>query len=227
MEGNSHPAPGAEPELDPTDTPPGEPVDEAPAPTSEDKSAAESDLRLAQAEYTKGQQTIAAIRLELGLDRKATRDDVLAAIRARAVATDEGDPAPEADPRLAEYEARAFAAELRVQDAIYTPIFGGEFATKGLELANTLRTTNDPEELMGALAAFVESYRGGGADPAAGASAAEGDQSDRPPADVGLPEGDQGPSASTSPAVRRGQESGTVSAVRAAFESARAAATRR
>jgi hypothetical protein len=192
--------------------PPAEPA-APPAPaTTPDQPAAEPDLNLAQAEYTRSQQTIAAIRAELGLDKKATREQVMEALRTRVSgepADDEGEPP---DPRIAAAEERAFSAELRVQAAIYTPIYGSEFASKALEAVNVVRQTNDPEEIFAAMSAFVDAYRAPVAPvdaPAAGAPAT-------PPADTGLPEGDQAPSARPVPSAGR-RESGTVGAVREIF----------
>lgn len=233
MEGNAPPAPGAElePGADgtPAAAPPAtaEPVAPPDPEPSADQSAAEPDSRIAQAEYTRSQQTIAAIRQELGLDRKATREQVLEALRARTAAPspdDDSEPAPPPDPRYAELEERARTAEFRVQEAIYSPILGAGITTRVIDLANTLRTTDDPEELMGAVAAFIEDSRPKAAAPSD--QPVPGAAAPAAPPDIGLPEGDQGPSARPSPTAGR-RESGVVTAVRGLFRDAAEAATTR
>lgn len=206
-----------------SDTPPAaaaEPVAPAAPEAPADQSAAVADDRLAQAEYTRSQQAFSQLRTELGLDKKATREQVLEAVRAlRSAPAGDGEEAPEADPRIVEAEQRAFAAELRVQEAIYTPLYGAQFGPKGLDLINGVRQTNDPEELFTLLAGFIEDFRqSASSEPAAPAEPAPAST----PPDIGLPEGD-GPAASArpAPASARGRESGVVGAVRAAFAAAR------
>ena len=234
MEGNSTPTPDAQLEPAAGGTPPTTPAVAAAEPVAPpapelgaDQSAAEPDALIAQAEYTRSQQTIAAIRQELGLDRKATREQVIEAVRQRAAAVADPDaPKQEAiDPRLAAAEERAFVAELRVQEAVYAPLFGQGFTARALELTNTLRQTNDPEDMMGAIAAFIEGSR-----PVTAAATSEppapgdGAPAAAPP-DIGLPEGDQGPSARPVPTAGR-RESGVVGAIRGIFAEAGASNAR-
>lgn len=197
-----------------------EPVEEPEAVEEADQPAAEPDLALGQAEYTRSQQAFSALKAELGLDKRATREEVLAAIKAlKAQPADEDGEYEddEPDPRVVEAEQRAFLAELRVSAAVYGP----EFTNDALELTNLLRSTNDPNEIMVAIAAFRDAHSGGAQAPA---------QVDEEPADevdpnvvpppVGLSEGDAGPSARqaiSASAARR--ESGAQSAVRGIFES--------
>lgn len=219
MEGNAGTTPDEPIEPGQVDTPPpAEPVAPPAAATAADQPAAEPNLQVAQAEYTRSQQTIAVMRDKLGLDRKATREQVLEAFEARIAAPavegeGEGDDRTE---REKEADARAFAAEFRVQDAIYTPIYGEGFAQKVIDLANLTRTTNDPEQLVQAVASFIEEHRQAGATEPAAEPVADGAPA-APPADVGLPEGDQGPSARPVTAAGPRRESGTVGAVREIF----------
>jgi len=152
------------------------------------------------------------------LDRKATRDEVIAAVQALKAAPSE----PEVDDRTDREKAadeRAFTAELRVQEAIYAPLYGKDVTARVIELANTLRTTNDPAEWMTAVSALVDNARAAGS-PAPAPAAGEGGQNPaEPPGDIGLPEGDQAPSARPVPSAGR-RESGIVGAVRGIFAEA-------
>lgn len=207
--------PDAALETDPADTPPGEPVDQTTAEAPADQPAAEPET-FGQAEYTKAQQVFSALRAEWGLDRRATREEILEEARARkvpAATEDEDEEADiEVDPRIAEAENRAFAAELRVAQAVY----GDTFTTDALELTNLLRTNDDPNEIMVAIAAFRDKH----STAQVAAPVVEPEQSGAPrvPAPVGLSEGDSGPSARqaiTASAGRR--ESGAQQAIRGIF----------
>lgn len=212
----------AAPEAAPDTPPPAEPVETPEVEAPADQPAAEPDRALGQAEYTRSQQAFSALKAELGLDRHASREDVLAAVAALRGQpggddTDDEDE-PEVDPRVAEANERAFRAELRVSAAIY----GQDFTDAALELTNFARTTDDPTELMTAFAAFRD--RWGAAAAAATTAAGSTDDAsaatdpNAPPAPVGLSEGDPGPSAR--PPLNASQakrESGPIGAVRGIF----------
>lgn len=217
-------------ELDPNDdaTPEADEADEeqGDAEEIEDRpdtsAAAPTDPRLAQAEFTRSQQAFADLKKQLGLPKTASREEVAAAVTAlqNAPAThDESDDellAPEIAERLTAAEQRAFDAELRVASAIY----GQDFTTDAVDVIDTLRTTNDPTQLMSALHGLILKY--GAAE--AGAGGAETTQDDETttdqPLDIGTSEGDRGGSVQTTTAQSRGRESGVVSAVRGIFKAA-------
>lgn len=230
--------PDAPPAPAPSDTPPpAEPAAPAAAAAPEGEPAAPPDpapvadqptadpARIAQAEYTRGQQAFAALRQELGLEGKPSRDEIVAAVRAlreqaTAAAGEIEDEEPD-DPRFAEArqqareaEERAFAAEVRYQSALY----GEEFTKEAIALVNLTRQSNDPVELITAVAAFRDKWGSpepGGPPPAP----APGAPTPPAPGDIGLSEGDQGPSASTQQPSGGRRESGVVSAVRGIFAS--------
>jgi len=210
-------------ELDPTaadDTPETEPVDQPEDGAPEDQSAAEPDRAIGQAEYTRSQQAFSALKANLGLPRNASREDVLAAVESlREERGDEGDDdQPEPDPYVVELEQRAFQAELRAVGAIY----GQDFTDSALETINLLRTTDDPNELLVAMAAFRDQWGSGAQAPAAsgdeGDEGAEGEPVVPPMA--GLPDdsGPSGPQPISASAARK--ESGAVQAIRGLFEQA-------
>jgi hypothetical protein len=186
----------------------------------EDTPAAEPSDRLALAEFTRSQQAFAELKRELGLDKKATRDEVLAAVRAIREAPATGDESddeePPEDPRIAEAERRAFDAEMRVQAAIY----GDAAAQDAISVIDTLRTTNDPSELMTALHGWALQHVGQAAGAAEPAAAATDEGTTDQPLDIGTSEGDRGPSANAA-TTPRGRESGVVGAVRGLFQAAR------
>lgn len=187
------------------------PADQQPAPAAP----------ATQAEYTRAQQWAAGLRTELGLGKDAKRDDVIAAVQALKVRAEQA-PAPvtteDEDPRIAEANARAFRAEVRVQAAIY----GEDFTMDAIELINKARTSSDAEELITALAAFRDAHPpDGGAAPAAPATE-PAPAAAAAPTDTGLSEGDATSARQTPPAGRR--EPGAVSAVRGLFKQAAEAA---
>lgn len=180
------------------------------------------DSRIAQAEYTRATQLAATIRRELGLPKTATQAEVTAAIAAlKAPPRTEDDE--EVDPRVAEYEARARAAELQLTAAIY----GQEFTEASIALVNLARSTDSIDELMGAFAEFRDKY--GAAAAAAVADAAEagegddeGEDEDQGPPDagLGLSEGERSRQTTAQPSGGRRRESGVVGAVRGIFQAA-------
>ncbi len=228
MEG-THPTPDAAVEPGSSGTPDAPQATEPAAPTAQtppaDQSAADS--RLAQAEYTRSQQAFSQLRATLGLGAKATREEVLAAVDALRQRPDTGDTEDDGlTEREREAERRAIAAEMRVQEAIYSPIYGEGFGQKVVDLTNTLRQTNDPEEIVTSVVGFIEDItarRDPEPAPGSGApSAAPG-----PPADIPVPEGDREPSARPQTPVGR-RESGAITTVRSLFrEAAERAATAR
>lgn len=181
-----------------------------------DQSQAEPDRLLAQAEFTRSQQAFASLKSQLGLDKKATREDVIEAVRVlreqpAAQVDDEGE---ELDPRIADAEQRAFKSEMRVMQAVY----GEDFTQDAITAIDIARSTNDPETLIAAFAAFAQSH-------GRGAAAAETDDDDDEtdddqPRDIGTSEGDRSPSAQTTTQPAPRGESGTVSAVRGIFQKA-------
>lgn len=203
-------------------TPEGEPADTAEPEQPADQPAAEPESPYTQAEYTRSQQTISSIRDKLGLDKKATRQQVLdafdAALEARqATGADEEDE--EEDPRVTEANERAWNAELQLATAIY----GEEFTGSMTEVINVARTTNDPRELATAFAAFAMDYGAtlAGAAPAAAEAEDEPDEGESASLDIGPSEGDRGPSArqaAEQPARRR--DTGVVGAIRGIFQEA-------
>lgn len=205
--------PDEQPAEELTGTPQGEPAEQPATEEPADQPQAEPET-FGQAEYTRSQQAFSALRTELGLDRRATREDVLEAVRARAQEADEDEDEEadvEVDPRITEAEQRAFAAELRVAQAVY----GDTFTTDALELTNLLRTNDDPNEIMVAIAAFRDKHS---IAPVAAPIEDERPGAPRVPAPVGLSEGDSGPSARqaiTASAGRR--ESGAQQAIRGIF----------
>lgn len=221
----TQPAPGAAVEPVPPVTPEAdeaEDQDQAGEPEAgTDTSTAEPDLQLARAEFTRSQQAFAEAKALLGLDKKASRTDVINAIQAlqQGPAGDDGDDGEEVDPRLAEARARAeqaderaFLSELRVQQAIY----GDTFTQSAIDVVNIVRTTNDPGEIVQAFAAFVEAH--GGKMAAATESATDvNDEAPDQPLDVGTSEGDRGPSAQQPATSAKRGESGAVDAVRGIF----------
>lgn len=212
-----------DPEQDPTvdDLPPetpeasGEQVDETDEPAQADQSAASGTI--AQAEYTRVTQQNAAIRKELGLPKGATTQDILAAIAERVAADeDEEDEVPE-DPRIAEANQRAFDANFRVAQAIY----GQAFAEDAIQLANTLRSTDDVDEIMVALAGFRDAHGQAAVAAAAPAGAETATDGDTGSAEqvIDTSEGDRAPAPREStPPGRR--ESGVVGALRGIFAEA-------
>lgn len=196
-------------------TPEGEPAEE---PAAEDRPDQPAPAVIAQAEYTRATQLAAAIRKELGLPKGATQAEVLAALTARSAAqSDEADDEDEPeDPRVAAAEARARAAELRVQSAVY----GDTFTQNAIELINTIRTSDDLEELFGSLAAFRLDNPAAAAAAAQAAAEPEEDESDEGAADAGAgtSEGERTvtPQRTTPPPGGK-RESGVVTAIRGLF----------
>lgn len=217
----AQPAPDGELEPGQDGTPEGEPAEPTEPTQAADQSAAEPDHQLSQAEYTRSQQAISQVRGLLGLDRKASREDVIAAIEALkqrpAAADDEGDEDPRITEARAEREAaeeRAWNAELRVQTAIY----GDGFTSDMWDVMNVARTSNDPSELATAFANFAMSHGpaiAGAVQPPV--EPGEQPDPDAVPPPVPTSEGDRGPSAPTTDVPRRGRESGVVSAIRGIF----------
>jgi len=204
----STPAPAAAPAAEPAAPP-------APEPGA-DKPQAGVDPSFAQAEYTRATQELAEYRRALGFDRKAPRQDVIAAIEAlKSRPEPEPDAGEPPDPRIVELEQRAFNAELRVQAAIY----GNDLTTEIVDLVNVARTVSDPSELVPAFASFLQKH----IDARTGSPAptdSESPDAGAPPNDViGLPEGDATPPAPPTPPAR-GRESGVVTAVRDLFKAA-------
>ncbi len=171
---------------------------EAPGEDRADKpQSAPDQFRTLQAEYTRSQQQWSALRSELGLGRDARPEDVYAAFHARLETAPEveeiEEQAPPPDPRVQELEMQLFLAEMRTQQAVY----GEEFANDSIELINIARTSDDPKELVPAVAAFVARHRElfgpdvQGAMPQAPAGEPE-------MVDISLSESDAGPTAAKS-----------------------------
>lgn len=200
-----------------TDTPATEPVVAPTVAAVTDQSAADANDRLAQSEYTKAQQAFAVIRQELGLEGKPTRDQIVEAIRTLKEREDGTGEIEELDPRIDEANARAFAAELRVQEAIYAPLYGDGFSQRTLDFVNVVRQTNDPEELFAAATAFIENAQ---AKATAAPVPASPDAPAAPAPDVGLPEGDQGAPAQSVDSSAGRRESGVVGSIRGIFKDA-------
>lgn len=229
MEGQTA-TPAAPPAAAQDDTQAAEPL-EAPAPEQvappaaqpgPDKSTAEPDRRIQQAEFTHAQQAFSQLKGDLGLPRTATREEVIAAVQAlrERPADVEDEPEPELDPdnplvqRLQAAEENAWQSTYRYHAAIY----GEGPVTKVAEFMTLARTTNDVSELMEAALDVARSF-----------AAAQGEPGPAPEpepsvaaGDIGLSEGDsRGPSArpQTAPGGQRG-DSGVVGAVRGIFERA-------
>lgn len=159
-----------------TPAPPEQGEPEAPAAIASNTQpkATDPSTSLLQAEYTKSQQRWAELRKRFDLPRDATPEDIIAAVEAaRAAAAPRDDEDPETripDRKALEAEARAEAAEWRLQSAIYPTT-----ADAAREYAEFARQERDPEALTQKfyelLQRFAEAPAQAG-DPAPAATAA-------------------------------------------------------
>lgn len=196
------------------DTPEGEPVETFALELEADQSAVPGPI--AQAEYTRATQVVAAVRRELGLPKGATQAEVIAALQAaRSANAVDADEVDEEDPGLVMERQRRITAELRFTTAIY----GEEFTTDALALLNAARTSDDLEELITMVAAFRDTHAMAPASAPADQLPPLDDVLGQAEQDFDLSEGDPAfrPQEST-PTGRR--EQGVTSAVRGLFEAA-------
>lgn len=218
-------APEATNDPEPTGTPETEPAEASAESQPQDQPAAQPDHALGQAEYTRSQQAFAALKERLGLPRTASRDEVLAAVDqlTNGSPDDEGNDEDFEEPelpqeyldRLAAAEEAAYNASIDTMGAIY----GSDMVVSAIEVANVIRSTDDPREIVTALAAF----RGIGdeAPAAAGGQGEEPEGSPAVPPPVGLSEGDSGsPARQPISGSQARREPGTVQAIRGLFEAA-------
>lgn len=232
MEGQQA-APVVEPVADQADTPAAEPLEAAaqepveptaPGPVADKSTAASQDrTKVQQAEFTRATQAIASIRTELELPATATRDEVMAAVRAlreqSQAPADVDEPEPLTERELAA-EERAWQSEFRWQAALH----GEEATTRVVEFIRLARESNDIGVIMAAFQDATASISGGGGEesPGEGDEAPADDQVVPAIGDIGLSEGDRGPSArpTTTPAPggRRAGESGVVDHIRDIFD---------
>lgn len=196
---------------------PAEPV--APVPAAEpaaDPSSEPEDRRIAQGEFTRAQQTFAGAKEILDLPKTASRDDVLAAIRALKEGTGGGEELGEdgePDPEKAELRTELWRAQARVQAAVY----GEQPIRSMVDFINLARSTDDVETLTTAWMAASAT------DPAATGQPEPPTvpATPVPPTDITLSEGGvrPGPSAQPGQQARR-PESGILDAVVSSFRRA-------